>query len=223
MSWNDSSHRRDLEAIAGPIVGNLDALCTQLHRFSDHLFRWQRVQNLVSRETPGDLWERHILDSLQLLPLIGPHDGPLRVLDIGSGGGFPAIPLAIALKGTDYSMHLIESNTRKCAFLRATAREFDLPITVHTARIEAVSPQAVGRVDLFTSRALAPLPLLLRYIHRFWAPQSRAILHKGRENGEELKTADSDWVYDVLKHQSATDKDGVLLELSHLRPRTEPK
>lgn len=117
-------------------------------------------------------------------------------------------------------MHLIESNTRKCAFLRATAREFDLPITVHTARIEAVSPETIGAVDLFTSRALAPLPLLLSYIHRFWSPESRAILHKGRENGEELKSADSDWVYDVLKHQSATDKDGVLLEISHLKPRT---
>ncbi|WP_338608406.1 16S rRNA (guanine(527)-N(7))-methyltransferase RsmG [Pelagibacterium nitratireducens] len=216
----DSQRLADLERHGASMFGNVEATFTQLHRFSDHLLRWQKVQNLVSRETPGDLWSRHILDSLQILPLIGPISGPLRILDIGSGGGFPAIPLAIALQDVDFSMHLIESNTRKCAFLRATAREFDLPITVHTARIEAVPPEIVGVVDLFTSRALAPLPLLLTYIHRFWSPQSRAILHKGRENGEELKSADSDWVYDVLKHQSATDKDGVLLEFSHLRPRT---
>ena len=216
----DSQRLADLERHGAPMFGNVEVIFTQLHRFSDHLLRWQKVQNLVSRETPGDLWSRHILDSLQILPLIGPVSGPLRILDIGSGGGFPAIPLAIALQDVDFSMHLIESNTRKCAFLRATAREFDLPITVHTARIEAVPPEIVGVVDLFTSRALAPLPLLLTYIHRFWSPQSRAILHKGRENGEELKSADSDWVYDVLKHQSATDKDGVLLEFSHLRPRT---
>ena len=216
----DSQRLADLERHGASMFGNVEAIFTQLHRFSDHLLRWQKVQNLVSRETPGDLWSRHILDSLQILPLIGPISGPLRILDIGSGGGFPAIPLAIALQDVDFSMHLIESNTRKCAFLRATAREFDLPITVHTARIEAVPPEIVGVVDLFTSRALAPLPLLLTYIHRFWSPQSRAILHKGRENGEELKSADSDWVYDVLKHQSATDKDGVLLEISHLRPRT---
>jgi|TARA_A100001391_G_scaffold72772_2_gene46671 16S rRNA (guanine527-N7)-methyltransferase len=216
----DSQRLADLERHGASMFGNVEAIFTQLHRFSDHLLRWQKVQNLVSRETPGDLWSRHILDSLQILPLIGPISGPLRILDIGSGGGFPAIPLAIALQDVDFSMHLIESNTRKCAFLRATAREFDLPITVHTARIEAVPPEIVGVVDLFTSRALAPLPLLLTYIHRFWSPQSRAILHKGRENGEELKSADSDWVYDVLKHQSATDKDGVLLEFSHLRPRT---
>ena len=216
----DSQRLADLERHGASMFGNVEAIFTQLHRFSDHLLRWQKVQNLVSRETPGDLWSRHILDSLQILPLIGPISGPLRILDIGSGGGFPAIPLAIALQDVDFSMHLIESNTRKCGFLRATAREFDLPITVHTARIEAVPPEIVGVVDLFTSRALAPLPLLLTYIYRFWSPQSRAILHKGRENGEELKSADSDWVYDVLKHQSATDKDGVLLEFSHLRPRT---
>lgn len=216
----DSQLLADLEPFIAPMFGNVEVISTQLHRFSDHLLRWQKVQNLVSRETPGNLWTRHILDSLQILPLIGPVSGPLRILDIGSGGGFPAIPLAIALQGQDFSMHLIESNTRKCAFLRATAREFDLPITVHTARIEAVSPETIGAVDLFTSRALAPLPLLLSYIHRFWSPESRAILHKGRENGEELKSADSDWVYDVLKHQSATDKDGVLLEISHLKPRT---
>ncbi|AEQ53313.1 16S rRNA (guanine(527)-N(7))-methyltransferase RsmG [Pelagibacterium halotolerans] len=210
----------DLERHNAAMFGNVEVTSTQLHSFLGHLLRWQKVQNLVSRETPGDLWSRHILDSLQILPLIGPISGPLRILDIGSGGGFPAIPMAIALRDIDFSMHLIESNTRKCAFLRATAREFDLPITVHTARIEAVPPATIGSIDLFTSRALAPLPLLLSYIHRFWSPESRAILHKGRENGEELKSADSDWVYDVLKHQSATDKDGVLLEISHLRPRT---
>ncbi|UYQ72326.1 16S rRNA (guanine(527)-N(7))-methyltransferase RsmG [Pelagibacterium flavum] len=216
----DSGRIADLERVGAATFGNAEVISAQLHRFSDHLLRWQKVQNLVSRETPGDLWTRHILDSLQILPSISPFSGHLRILDIGSGGGFPAIPLAIALQGTDFSMHLIESNTRKCAFLRATAREFDLPITVHTARIETVAPETIGSVDLFTSRALAPLPLLLSYIHRFWGPESRAVLHKGRENGEELKSADSDWVYDVLKHQSATDKDGVLLEISHLRPRT---
>lgn len=195
------------------------AIFDDLKSFMQLMQKWQKVQNLVSRETPGDLWDRHILDSLQLLPLIGASEGRLNILDIGSGGGFPAIPLAIALKGRDFSMQLIESNSRKCAFLRAAAREFDLPVTVHTARIEALDPQEIGRIGLFTSRALASMPLLLSYIHRFWQPEARALLHKGREFGEELKSADSDWLYDVLKHQSATDKDGVILEITGLRPK----
>lgn len=202
------------------IFGQLSFKSTQLHDFCTQVERWQRVQNLVSRETPGDLWSRHILDSLQLLPLLGAQTGPITLLDIGSGGGFPSIPLAIALKGRDFSMHLIESNARKGAFLRAMAREFDLPVTVHTARIEAVDPGLLGSIDLITSRALAPLPLLLRYVHRFWGPTTRALLHKGREFREELQQADSDWVYDVLKHQSATDENAVILDFTALHPRS---
>jgi len=206
----------------GPYLGRpVPAVLSDFDGFLRLVQRWQKVQNLVSRETPGDLWQRHMLDSLQLLPLIGAAPKPFRMLDIGSGGGFPAIPLAIAMKGRDFSMHLIESNARKCAFLRAAAREFDLPVTVHTARIEAVDPQTLGMIDIFTSRALAPMPLLLSYLHRFWTPGTRALLHKGREFGEELKSVDSDWLYDVLKHQSATDADGVILEITGLRPRDE--
>ena len=205
-----------------PYLGRpVSAVLSDLDGFLRLVHRWQKVQNLVSRETPGDLWQRHVLDSLQLLPLIGTAPTPFRMLDIGSGGGFPAIPLAIAMKDRDFSMHLIESNARKCAFLRAAAREFDLPVTVHTARIEAVDPQILGVIDIFTSRALAPMPLLLSYLHRFWTPASRALLHKGREFGEELKSVDSDWLYDVLKHQSATDADGVILEITGLCPRDE--
>src|SRR5690606_22783203 len=100
-----------------------------LNAFMQLVQRWQKVQNLVSRETPGDLWHRHILDSLQILPLIDGSAEKLNIVDIGSGGGFPALPLALALKGRSFSMQLIESNSRKCAFLRAAAREFDLPIT----------------------------------------------------------------------------------------------
>lgn len=202
-----------------PLIANVQDTYARITAFNSQLLRWQKVQNLVSRETPGDLWQRHILDSLQLLPLIGPVETPLRVLDIGSGGGFPALPLAIALKSRPVSFQLIESNARKCAFLRAMAREFDLPVTVHTARIEALDPQIIGEIDVFTSRALAPLPLLFSYLARFWGPDSRALLHKGRENGEELKTADSAWLYDVLRLPSATDPDGVILDIRNLRRR----
>lgn len=210
------SHLNQYKSSTGRPIPAITADLDQLMRL---VRKWQKVQNLVSRETPGDLWQRHILDSLQLLPLFPDSKASIRILDIGSGGGFPAIPLAIALKGTDFSMQLIESNSRKCAFLRTAARDFDLPVTVHTARIEELSPEVIGKIDIFTSRALAPMPLLLSYIHRFWQNDSVALLHKGREFGEELKLADSDWVYDVLKHQSVTDEQGVILEVRDLAPK----
>lgn len=184
--------------------------------------RWQRVQNLVSRET-GDLWHRHVLDSLQILPHISVKMGGLgsleghNWLDLGSGGGFPALPLAIALKGSGLTYHLIESHGRKCAFLNAAKRELDLPIVVHNARIEAVEPGNIGPVSIVTSRALAALPALFGYMVPFWSEKTCAFLHKGREYGEECKLADSLFGFDMVKHISTVDPEGVILEITHLQ------
>ncbi|MCD7058422.1 16S rRNA (guanine(527)-N(7))-methyltransferase RsmG [Pelagibacterium xiamenense] len=201
---------------------DLDAVHADLAGLNDMVEKWQRVQNLVSRETVRAIWDRHILDSLQLLPLIFTSAtearGPMHVLDIGSGGGFPAIPLAIALKDSGVRFDLIESNGRKCAFLNAAIREFGLAgARVHNARIEAVDPEDVGEINIITSRALAPLPLLLRYALPFFGPNARAYFHKGREFREELQLADSSFAFDVVHHRSLIDPEGVILELTHLR------
>lgn len=178
--------------------------------------KWQRVQNLVSRETPGDLWQRHVLDSLQLLPLIG---DARQILDLGSGGGFPALPLAIALKGRDTALTLIESNGRKCAFLNAAKRELGLAIHVKQSRIEAIAPESLPVPDVITARALAPLPLLLGYAARFAGPHTRVLLHKGREYGEELAQVDSALRTSVVVKESLTDPEAVILEWPSLFQR----
>nr|WP_281389739.1 16S rRNA (guanine(527)-N(7))-methyltransferase RsmG [Pelagibacterium limicola] len=190
-----------------------------MERFCASLEKWQHMQNLVSRETVGALWERHILDSLQLLPLIEAHiaaQTPARIVDIGSGGGFPALPLAIALKNRPVHLHLIESRTRKCAFLKAIVRELGLPATVHAQRIEEVDIAEMGAVHVLTARALAGLPMLFGYLAHFWQPGTTAFLHKGREYGEEMREADSVWRTAVVKHQSIVDPQGVILEISSL-------
>jgi 16S rRNA (guanine527-N7)-methyltransferase len=120
-----------------------------LESFCAFLQRWNRAQNLVSRETSPALWQRHILDSLQMLPFLG--DDCHILLDLGSGGGFPAVPVAIALKGTAFSYTLVEANARKASFLRACAREFALPVTVLTARAESLSADRVPIPDVITS------------------------------------------------------------------------
>lgn len=180
---------------------------------------WQRVQNLVSRETLGRIWTRHILDSLQLLPLLPRTDvRGLHVLDLGSGGGFPALPLAIALKNADFRLDMVESNTRKCAFLNAAIRQFGLETArVHNGRIESVDAETIGEINVITSRALAPLPLLLRYSLPFFGPQTRAYFHKGKEFREELQLVDSSLRFDVVHHRSLIDPEGVILELTHLQ------
>jgi len=192
----------------------------ELESFAKLLLKWNAVQNLVSRETENALWERHILDSLQILPLLGHRDErSLNVLDVGSGGGLPAIPLAIALKGSQARVTLVEPIGKKAAFLRTAIRELGLPASVHAGRVEEIDSRETS-FGLITSRALAALPELLRLIQPFFGPETVAILHKGKDHAVELTESRLDWDFDVLLTNSATDERGVLLRISNLRPKT---
>ena len=183
--------------------------------FEALLVKWQKAQNLVSRETLTSFWTRHVVDSLQLLRRLEPSDATF--LDLGSGGGFPAIPLAIGLKEGKQSFRLIESNQRKVAFLRAVARELDLAVKVDARRVEEIDSRETGPIDVITSRALASLDVLAGLAQPFFGPDTRAIFHKGREYGEELTEARTHWQFDVVVIPSDTSSDGVLLEIRHLR------
>jgi 16S rRNA (guanine527-N7)-methyltransferase len=185
-------------------------IAADLESFARLLAKWQRVQNLVSRET-GELWERHVADSLQLLKFLGDESS---VLDLGSGGGFPVIPLAIALKDRPIDFTLVESNSRKTAFLRSAARELSLSVLVESKRIEDIAPR---ETSLVTSRALAELPRLLAWAAPWVGPETRALFHKGREYGDELDKSRALWQFDVIVHSSDTSGGGVILEISNLR------
>lgn len=207
-----------LEPYRALLTRPADAVAKDLESFSSLLLKWQRVQNLVSRETLAELWTRHVADSLQVLPLLKPDDRAF--LDLGSGGGFPAIPLAIALKDHKHQFVLVEPNARKASFLRTVARELILPATVEARRSEAVDPRETGPIDVITSRALAPLKDLCDLAAPFFGPQTRAIFHKGREHVDELAESGAVWHHDVLITRSVTDPGGVLIELKHLRLKT---
>lgn len=189
------------------MLADLDALDALLRR-------WQAAQNLVSRETLSQLWERHVVDSLQLLPLLG---SATTIVDLGSGGGFPALPLAIARKGGPQRFVLIEPNSKKVSFLRAAIRQFELGAEVIGRRSAEVVPATLPPVDLVTSRALARLDVLLGMAEPFWRPGTRALFHKGGEHAEELDECSPHWQFDVLEHQSMTHADGVILEITNLR------
>lgn len=198
------------------LAAPFDQVATDLDQFAKLLIKWNAVQNLVSRETLGELWTRHIGDSLQLLPLIRSTDD--SVLDIGSGGGFPAIPLAIASRGVERRFTLLEPTTKKAAFLRTAARELALPVTVHAVRAEQFDSRET--FPLMTSRALAKTATLMSYLVRFSRNQSRLLLPKGREYREEVSEAAQLYDFDVLEHQSVTDAEGVVLEVSNLRAKS---
>jgi 16S rRNA (guanine527-N7)-methyltransferase len=195
-----------------------EQVAEDLESFSALLAKWQRVQNLVSRETLNDVWRRHIGDSLQVLKLLGDQDNV--ILDLGSGGGLPALPMAIGSKGSHRRFTLVEPNGRKVSFLRTVARELGLAVTVIDKRSDEIDSRETFQPDVITSRALASLTELCAMAAPFFTPKTRAIFHKGREHVEELAESSAVWHHDVVVTGSDTDPQGVLLELKNLSVKT---
>ena len=131
----------------------------RLAAYVDLLCRWQTIKNLVGSSTLDAIWTRHIADSAQLVTLA---PDALRWVDLGSGAGFPGLVVAILLCGRPGArVDLIESNERKCAFLREAVRLTAAPARVHMGRIADVLPRIERPVEIVTARALAALPELL--------------------------------------------------------------
>ena len=175
------------------------------------LLKWNLRINLVARAKPDTLWQRHMLDSSQLARLLPQDAGPL--VDLGSGAGFPGLVLALL---TGRETHLVEADLRKCAFLQEAVRQLGLQnVTVHSHRIEAAQlPKAIA----LTARALASLPVLLDYAHRFLAPGGVAIFPKGRTAEAELTAATTRWTMHIERFPSSTDPDSTILRLSEIHP-----
>jgi 16S rRNA (guanine527-N7)-methyltransferase len=181
----------------------------RLELYVDLLLTWQKRINLIGPATAGVVWERHILDSLQLLPLLPEHT---RIIaELGSGAGIPGLVVAIA---ADLEVHLYESNGKKAAFLREAARRAGTRAHVHMVRLETLrTEQSLPAVDCVLARALAPLPLLLDHAEPFLARGAVGLFHKGQDIDAELTEATKYWKLKVTKHASLCDSRGVILEV----------
>lgn len=180
----------------------------RLQAYASLLVKWQARINLVGPATLPDLWRRHFLDSAQVFP----HLRPGAVLDLGSGAGFPGLILAILGAGP---VHLVESDGRKCAFLREVARITETKdVQIHNGRIESLKIFPVTNV---TARALAPLEKLLNWAEPFLLPDVQCLFLKGRGADEELTQAGENWMMRVERIPSLSDPSGLLLQLSEVR------
>jgi 16S rRNA (guanine527-N7)-methyltransferase len=190
----------------------------RLETYAALLRTWQTRINLVGPATLGDAWRRHFLDSAQLLPLLP--ESTRRLVDLGSGAGFPGLVLAI-LGVPD--VHLIESDQRKIAFLRTVAAATDTRISLHPRRIEDVPALAA---DVITARALAPLASLLNYAIPLLRVQDGStgvcLFLKGQQVDPEVTSASTRWTMNVERFASRSDPTGVVLRLSALSPRLHP-
>ena len=196
----------------------------KLVTYATLLKQWQKTINLVAPGTVDSLWHRHIADSAQLAAL-----APANArawLDLGSGAGFPGLVLAILMQDRQgLKMTLVESDTRKAAFLREVVRHTGLGtggaacvVDICHARIETGSTHVrVGTVDVITARALAPLPKLLGLCQPFFGPATIALLLKGRDTDLEVKEACAAWRFETSLVQSLTDAEAKVAVISKLQ------
>ena len=182
----------------------------RLHDFAALLTRWNASINLVAPSTLPDIWTRHIVDSAQVFAHAPPGAG--HWVDLGSGGGLPAIVCALLARDAapNCRFTLIESDRRKCAFLQTAARELGLSLRILTERAESAPPQMA---DIVSARALAPLPQLLPLVARHLAPKGTALLPKGKNHAAELAAARSEWQFEHHAVASQTDPLAKLLIL----------
>jgi 16S rRNA (guanine527-N7)-methyltransferase len=195
----------------------LDRLAT----YEALLKTWQRTINLVAPSTLDDVWHRHFADSAQLVPL-APADAKIWV-DVGSGAGFPGLVVAIMLaeKG-ECRVSLVESDSRKAAFLGEVARKTGVAVEIVAQRIEKIATQdKFGPIDVLSARALAPLDKLLGLVAPMFSATTTALLLKGRDALLEIEEAQKCWSFDFALSPSLTDAEGRIAAIRNLQVKTE--
>ena len=186
-----------------------------LEQYLALLLKWQGKINLISPNTVKDAWKRHFEDSLQIIPLIP--QGSKILYDLGTGAGFPGLVLAI--ERPDLAVTLIESDSKKCAFLQTVSRETGVDVAIRNARIEKAASE-LPAPNIVTARALASLDQLLDYIGP-WSlanPDLIAIFPKG-ENWDKEVDKVGIWEFHVKQVPSATEKSAAILVLSNIRKK----
>ncbi|OUS14886.1 16S rRNA (guanine(527)-N(7))-methyltransferase RsmG [Rhodospirillales bacterium 47_12_T64] len=189
----------------------------KLNCYAALLTKWNKAINLVGRDTIPDLWQRHFLDSAQLVKHFPKTkaDHKTVVVDFGSGAGFPALILAILGVG---EVHAMESDLKKSTFLREVSRETNAGLIVHNNRIEKITPFPV---DVFTARAFAPLHKILDFAQPFIEASRpeidpKFLLLKGRKVDQELTEAEKKWTMKVSRYKSLSNPDATILNLKIL-------
>ncbi|MEQ8558028.1 MAG: 16S rRNA (guanine(527)-N(7))-methyltransferase RsmG [Henriciella sp.] len=183
----------------------------RLERYVSMLGEWRQRMNLIGPREMDQIWARHVYDSAQLLPLMG-HGS--RIVDIGSGAGFPGIVLACEAVGGDGDVSMVESVGKKCAFLSAVISELGLPARAINKRIEAVNGE---RADFITARALAPLSKLISYAAPWIDRGATALFFKGEHWREELTQAQEYWTLAYEAIPSRTSETGVILKIMEVK------
>lgn len=185
----------------------------RLERLVSLLTKWNSAINLVSRTSASEAWTRHILDSAQIYALAPATTS--HWADLGSGGGFPGLVVAIlaAELKPEMRLTLVESDQRKAEFLRQASRNLKLNAQVVAERIESIA--GLG-ADVVSARALAPLDALLGFAHLHLSPEGMSLFSKGATYLAEVEAAKRNWRFELLAMPSKTDAAAAILQVRDL-------
>ena len=183
--------------------------------YYETLIKWQKSINLISNSTLDSIWHRHILDSAQLYKYTQNMKG--NILDFGSGAGFPG--LVLAMMGNE-NVNAVESDEKKCIFLKEVARLSDTKINIHNSRIEKLK---FINPELITARALAPLIKLIEYIENYMKQGDnlrknlpKLLFLKGKNYKQELLELKKIRNFDVTVCSSLSDEYGKILNIKNI-------
>lgn len=187
---------------------------SRLQTYHDLLLKWQKAINLVSPGTISEAWDRHFVDSAQLSKLM---PSGARLADLGSGAGFPGLVLAVMRP--DLEIHLIESDERKCQFMKNVSRETKTPVTIHTKRVVNVLGDIAP--SFITARAFASLEKILEMTEAesIRNPELAYVLLKGRGGEQEVEEAMHNYSFAESYTPSVTDKDARIVTIRHVLRR----
>ena len=185
----------------------------KLKCFESLVRKWTPRINLIAKSTVEHIWDRHIADCVQLFQYAP--SKPKHWLDIGSGGGFPGIVMAIMSQnqGDMAKFTFVESDQRKATFLRTAARELELTVDVRSERVEEVAGM---NADVITARALKSLDELLPFLHRHISKDGVAILPKGQGYAKEIAAVAKHWRFDLKEYPSTTEPAARVLVLKDI-------
>lgn len=173
--------------------------------YLNELRKWNNSTRLVQEKTLDDYWNRHILDSIQLIPFLRQYH---KIIDIGTGAGFPG--MALAISGIE-NISLCESMLRKCVFLNEIKRLTHTNVNIINKRVEDIDLQSY---DLILSRAMTEIfDLLNLFKNVSRETHVRFLLHKGKNYQNELIKAQNDFHFKFNVHRSLTSEEGVILEI----------
>ena len=187
----------------------------KLKTYETSLIEWQKKFNLVSKNSLPDAWNRHFLDSAQLIKYVPKNAKTLY--DFGSGAGFPGMVLSILAndKMPDLKITLIESIKKKTLYLNAVKSLCSVNVDIINDRIENLK---LPKADVITSRAMCNLSDLLQYAYKLSNTKTTMIFPKGKSYQKELEAANKKWKFNIKIEENKISSEGVILVINNLLP-----